>query len=276
MVINGVRKGAPNDDFIHHVKLHEVLGQGASGAKVYRCTIDGKFSCGTFAVKVMKDCVKEDLAALANEISVYQNLSHPNVVHYVGCDLSRIREVRLFMEFLPETLSDAITESRELRRPFPPEDVREYCHQISAGLEYIHNNGIVHRDLKTSNIFITRDEEQNIKRLMIGDFDVSRVIKEGTPKLTANRGTPRYSAPEMVSDDRHKVGYSHAVDIWAFGLVVYELLTLQVPYFDVDQFREHVKEGTRPEIPQSVSHNDELLDLFELFRICTTKDPYLF
>lgn len=98
-------------------------------------------------------------------------------------------------------------------------DVSEGIQDIKLGLRYLHQNQIVHRDIKPANIFRAG---RNFK---IGDMNVSKIIKNGVAASTKT-GSPLYSAPEVWDAE----GYSFECDVWSLGALVYELVTLRVPY----------------------------------------------
>ena len=97
--------------------------------------------------------------------------------------------------------------------------------QIIDAIAYLHNNCIIHRDLKLANIML--DDNLNIK---IGDFGLSAKINEANERKKTMCGTPNYLAPEIVERDLRKQGYSYEVDIWAFGVIAYNLLFGSSPF----------------------------------------------
>lgn len=97
----------------------------------------------------------------------------------------------------------------------------KYFIQIIFGLKYLHYNNIIHRDIKCSNIFL--DQYDNIK---IGDFGTSKILTEYLNYGQTQIGTPYYMAPEIFK----RIRYTNKVDIWSLGIVLYELITLDVPF----------------------------------------------
>lgn len=93
--------------------------------------------------------------------------------------------------------------------------------QLSAGLKYLHEENIIHRDIKLQNIFIRKDGG-----LLIGDLGLSKVVHEKSNMQSKRVGTPIYFAPEMI---QHQL-YSFPVDIWALGCVFYCLTNLHHPF----------------------------------------------
>ncbi len=116
--------------------------------------------------------------------------------------------------------------------------------QIAAGLQCAHGQGIVHRDIKTANLFWTND-----KVLKIMDFGLAKMIEEVRRATTVIGGTPYYMAPEQVTGK----GVDARADIYAFGVTLFELLTGRVPFPDGDIAYHH--RHTPPPDPQSLAAN---------------------
>ena len=163
----------------------------------------------TVAVKVAKEKFEE---RFRNEALAVAALNHPHI-----CTLFDVGPDYLVMEYV---------EGKALRGPLPVADVLRLAGQIADALEHAHRHGVVHRDLKPSNILLTKS---GVKVL---DFGLAKRLStrpetgESHPTLTeggAVLGTPRYMAPEQIegkpADER--------TDIFAFGLVLYEMLTGQ-------------------------------------------------
>jgi serine/threonine protein kinase len=199
---------------IAHYRVSAKLGEGGMGA-VYRAT-DTKLH-REVAIKVLPDSFAADpdrLARFTREAHVLASLNHPNIAQIYG-----VEDRALVMELVSgETLSG----------PLPPDQALRYAAQIAGALAAAHGKGIVHRDLKPANIMVTADD--TIKVL---DFGLAKTAP-GEPVSTANSptltmsattagvilGTAAYMSPEQArgkSVDRR-------ADIWAFGVVLYEML----------------------------------------------------
>ncbi|KAK7496905.1 hypothetical protein BaRGS_00011885, partial [Batillaria attramentaria] len=112
------------------------------------------------------------------------------------------------------SLHDKIAHATEL---FPETDVLWYFFQITSALSYVHQYGIIHRDIKSLNIFLTK-----VGLLKLGDFGISKVLETKEGMADSVVGTPYYMSPELVKGEK----YNFKSDIWALGCVLYELLTL--------------------------------------------------
>lgn len=173
---------------------------------------------------------EKDRVSAQQELSVLKSLHHTNVVAYhdsweeacsncfvtgphlvMVMELARDGDLRIPKE---EAIDSGLT-------GLNPETVIFWGRQLLLGLQYIHHVRLVHRDLKSANVFLT----DNRTRCLVGDFGISKVL-ESTLFATTCVGTPAYMAPEIVRNDK----YSSSVDMWAFGVILYELLTLQLPF----------------------------------------------
>eukprot|EP00586_Coscinodiscus_wailesii_P020124 CAMPEP_0172492596 /NCGR_PEP_ID=MMETSP1066-20121228/23811_1 /TAXON_ID=671091 /ORGANISM="Coscinodiscus wailesii, Strain CCMP2513" /LENGTH=667 /DNA_ID=CAMNT_0013262317 /DNA_START=491 /DNA_END=2494 /DNA_ORIENTATION=+ len=107
--------------------------------------------------------------------------------------------------------------------PIPPEIQLTIARDIATGMAHIHSRNIIHRDLKPSNIFLTKTH-----RAKIGDFGLSTTLRDGDRKLTAETGTYRYMAPEVI---RHE-HYSQKADVYSFAIVLWQLFTGELVPFE--------------------------------------------
>ncbi len=112
------------------------------------------------------------------------------------------------------------------RTPFNEEILWNYLIQISQGLQYLHKQRILHRDIKPRNIFL--DEHENIK---IGDMGLVKILGPQSNYAYTGVGTPLYFSPELCAEKP----YNQKGDIWAFGCVLYELACFRPPFFASNQ-----------------------------------------
>jgi predicted Ser/Thr protein kinase len=205
---------------IAHYRLSVKLGEGGMGA-VYRAT-DTKLNRDV-AIKVLPPSFAEDSARMQRferEAQVLASLNHPNVAAIYGIEAGAI-----VME---------LVEGEDLKGPVPIDTAIDYARQIAAGLEAAHERGIVHRDLKPANIKVTTDGVVKLLDFGLAKAGEASVSTAGaaspamSPTLSLAMtqagmilGTAAYMAPEQA---RGKPVDKRA-DIWAFGVVLYELLT---------------------------------------------------
>jgi len=247
--------------------LFERLGSGGSGAVVNRCTANG-LSCAVKSLDT-RQTNKRTVDGFIREISIMENLRHPAIVRFLGHDVT-INSIRLFMEFYPHSLVTIIKKYQRVKK-IPAREISNIGLKVAEGLEYLHrlDPSIVHRDIKPGNVLVALDEQDQVKLCKITDFDVSRELLP-SQMATTICGTPQYSAPEMMFGS--KEGYTLAVDIYSFGMVLYELLTLVTPYEgegDSRAIASKIKDGVLPTMRSEVSNDPDYQQLLEIYKNCT-------
>ena len=221
---------ASGDRFGHYV-ISEPLGAGGMG-EVYRAQ-DTRLGRDV-AIKVLPEAVASDperLARFEREAKVLASLNHPNIATLYGLENvdpgTETGAAFLAMELVEgDDLSVRIT-----RGPIPPREVITIGKQIAEGLEAAHTKGIVHRDLKPANIRITPDG--TVKILDFGlakewGLSPGEVDFTESPTLTAEmtrEGTILGTAPYLSPEQARGQAVDRRTDIWAFGCVLYEMLT---------------------------------------------------
>ncbi|KAI0141256.1 cmgc/cdk/pitslre protein kinase [Xylariaceae sp. FL1272] len=153
------------------------------------------------------------------EIQILKDSSHPNIVSLlevvINDDPSRISSIFLVLEFVEHDLKSILEDAPE---PFLASEVKTLLLQLAAGVGYLHEHWILHRDLKTSNLLLN-----NRGQLKIADFGMARYVGEPPPEnLTQLVVTLWYRAPELLLGTKT---YGSAVDMWSIGCIFGELLT---------------------------------------------------
>lgn len=174
---------------------------------------------------------------LDDEVELLEQLRHKNLVRFFGSWTSTENSKRVFIT----ELMTSGTLKQFLRHTGSPKTkvLQGWCRQILNGLKFMHDKGIIHRDIKCDNIFI----EGSTGEVKIGDLGLATILKDGHPKCSVI-GTPEFMAPEMYRED-----YGFPIDIWAFGMCVLEMLTLEYPYSECSnaaQIYRKVTQGIKP------------------------------
>lgn len=209
--INEKIKGLSTDDWeIRFESISELqwLGSGAQGA-----VFSGKLNKEIVAVKKVKEPKETDIRHL-------RKLNHPNIVQFKGV-CTKPPCYCIIMEFCPYGPLYDLLRAGE---PVPPARLVSWSKQIAAGMTYLHAHKIIHRDLKSPNVLIGQGEI-----VKISDFGTSRQWNEISTKMTF-AGTVAWMAPEVIRNEP----CSEKVDIWSYGVVLWELLSGEIPYKDVD------------------------------------------
>lgn len=200
-------------------ELEDQLGAGGMGV-VYRAkyTKTGQ----RVALKVLSPGLQEDeklIARFTRELEILKKLKHPNIVQCYGG--GRLGTQRFYAMELVE--GGSLSELLRRKGKFDWQQVIEYGMQICAALEHAHENGIVHRDLKPANLML--DKTGKIK---LADFGLAR-ISDATALTAAGKtlGTFAYMAPEQISGSSP---ITAKTDLYAFGVVLYELVTGKTPF----------------------------------------------
>lgn len=126
------------------------------------------------------------------------------------------------MEYAEEgDLYSLIKQYKKNNRTFPEEELWKFTYDILAGVDYLHTNKIIHRDMKCLNLFMTKD-----RRIKIGDLGVSKIVSSMDALQITRVGTPLYLSPEQIK----QVPYDCKVDMWSVGCSLYHLACLDPPF----------------------------------------------
>ncbi|KAJ5051610.1 uncharacterized protein L3040_001385 [Drepanopeziza brunnea f. sp. 'multigermtubi'] len=249
---------AVQDPGLKDYRLGECLGKGAFGS-VYKA-----FNWGTgeaVAVKQIKlgDLPKSELRMIEAEIDLLKNLHHDNIVKYLGFVKSSDC-LNIILEYCENGSLHSICKSYG---KFPENLVGVYMGQILLGLQYLHDQGVIHRDIKGANILTTKDG-----KVKLADFGVSTSTLAGADKEAQVVGTPYWMAPEIIQLS----GATPASDIWSLGCTVIELLEGKPPYHKLAPMPAlfAIVNDDHPPLPEGVSPaaRDFLMQCFQ-------KDPNL-
>jgi serine/threonine protein kinase len=192
----------------------EEIGKGGY-SKVY--LVQNKKSGKKYALKAChkfkKDKDRSDRSY--TEIAVLRKLNHPNIISLKGWFEDK-ETIYLVLEHVPER--DC---AKYFKHVLPDKNqLRTIMRQLVNVLEYIHNQGIVHRDIKLENILI--NGEMQIKLI---DFGLCAIKEDPYEMIEGTVGTVRYTAPELLSGK-----YNESVDIWGLGIILFMLLTGKYPF----------------------------------------------
>jgi serine/threonine-protein kinase len=178
------------------------------------------------AVKVLHESLTDDegfLRRFQREAHAAANLSHPNIVtiHDIGQDHNRHY---MIMEFVDgRTLKQLVRLQNQQGRTLTISQALDLTIQVCAGIGYAHRANLIHCDVKSQNILVTRDD-----RVKVADFGIARAVSEATQHTVDSQiwGTPHYFSPEQAAG----LAASPASDVYAIGVVLFELLTGRLPF----------------------------------------------
>lgn len=171
--------------------------------------------------QISKEAV-EALTRFSQEAATLAKLDHPSIVKIYKFGKSN-SSYYLSLEFIDGNTLDKVLETRKLDLT----EIVDLLIAISSALGYAHKNDIVHRDVKPSNIFVSKDHE-NKYRYVLGDFGIAKQLNSTSPLLTGKLivGTPAYISPEQINASK----VCPASDVYSLGILAYELVTGGVPF----------------------------------------------
>ncbi|RVE72601.1 hypothetical protein OJAV_G00040570 [Oryzias javanicus] len=203
---------------------------------------------------------KRERRSAEQEAQLLSQLRHPNIVTYRESWEGDDRQLYIVMGFCEG--GDLYHRLKQQKGELLPErQVVEWFVQIAMALQYLHERNILHRDLKTQNIFLTKT---NI--IKVGDLGIARVLENQNDMASTLIGTPYYMSPELFSNKP----YNHKSDVWALGCCVYEMSTLKHAFNakDMNSLVYRIVEGKLPQMP---SRYDPLLG--DLIKSMLSKKP---
>ncbi|KAF4098753.1 hypothetical protein G5714_020783 [Onychostoma macrolepis] len=193
------------------------------------------------------------LERVYQEIAILKKLDHPNVVKLVEV-LDDPSEDHLYMVF--ELVKRGAVMEVPTDKPLDEDQARFYFQDLLRGIEYLHYQKIIHRDVKPSNLLV--GEDGHVK---IADFGVSNQFEGADALLTSTVGTPAFLAPETLSETRKNFS-GKALDVWAMGVTLYCFIFGVCPFMDERILSLHQKIKTQPvELPENADISDDLKDL---------------
>ncbi|XP_049496630.1 serine/threonine-protein kinase Nek4 isoform X6 [Panthera uncia] len=236
-----------------------VVGRGSYGeVTLVRHRRDGR----QYVIKKLnlRNASSRERRAAEQEAQLLSQLKHPNIVTYKESWEGGDGLLYIVMGFCEG--GDLYRKLKEQKgRLLPESQVVEWFVQIAMALQYLHEKHILHRDLKTQNVFLTRT---NI--IKVGDLGIARVLENHCDMASTLIGTPYYMSPELFSNKP----YNYKSDVWALGCCVYEMATLKHAFNakDMNSLVYRIIEGKLPPMPKDYSP-----ELAELIRTMLSKRP---
>eukprot|EP01063_Lacrimia_lanifica_P019658 TRINITY_DN27117_c0_g1_i1.p1 TRINITY_DN27117_c0_g1~~TRINITY_DN27117_c0_g1_i1.p1 ORF type:complete len:528 (+),score=248.46 TRINITY_DN27117_c0_g1_i1:99-1682(+) len=246
----------PGDKFRLRYRRIKVVGKGSFGeAVLVRSRDDGK----RYITKTI-DCTpmtEKDKLDVYREIKILADVNHPNIVRYKE-HYEELNNLWIVMEYADGgDLAQRLKEQRKKATDdghlyFDEQLIMMWFLQMCMALKHLHDNHILHRDVKTANIFLT---SKNVVKL--GDFGISTVLHDTMAVAHTVCGTPYYFSPEICQNKP----YGSKSDVWALGIVLYEMVTLRRP-FNAKGLKELMKKIVTGQIEPIPSHyNPQLAQL---------------
>jgi len=215
----GLAMPSCKDDNVSYRRLR-LLGQGSFGKAFLARDLSNNELCVMKQVRVERMDAKARDTAVREAVAL-RRVRHPNVVRFRQVFV-RSGWLCLVMDFADGgDLCAAVKERAKARVPFEESAVLECFAQVADAVAYVHMQKMVHRDIKSRNIFLCRTG-----KALLGDFGLVRLL-EHTCELAQTRvGTPYYLSPEIIK----KQPYNYKTDVWSLGVLLYEMAALQRPF----------------------------------------------
>lgn len=236
----------------------KTLGEGAYGKAIL---VRRKSDQKKYVIKeidVIKMSPRERREA-RQEVTVLAKMKHPNITSYIESFEER-GKLFICMDYCDGgDLHDKIAAQRGVS--FPEDQVLDWFVQIALALKHVHDRKILHRDLKTQNIFLTKNN-----MIKLGDFGIAKVLRNTCELAKTAIGTPYYLSPEICDNQ----SYNNKSDIWSLGCILYEMTTLKHA-FDAGNMKGlvlKILKGTYKPIPSYYGR-----DLRGLIDKCLQQNP---
>lgn len=236
----------------------ELIGQGAFGSVYLGMNNDNGQLMAVKQVGLGKASVvgqggqvngkiAEHIRSLEAEVMLLKDLNHPNIVCYLGTERTR-DALNIFLEYVPGgSIASLVTKFGSFKESV----IRVYAKQILMGLDYLHSNGIIHRDIKGANILV-----DNTGLVKLADFGASKkienlfTIESGYKSV---KGTPYWMAPEVITQS----GHGRQADIWSVACTIIEMATGKPPWSEygsqVSAMFQIARQKGPPTIPEQLS-----------------------
>jgi len=207
----------------------ECLG-GGGYAWVFKCKVSGKIA----AAKLFAPSKTSEVEAVKNEAELLASLRHPNVVQFVGYAVKE-KQHYIITELMSKDLRMYLNENFPLSLPLAVDIML----QIAHGMKYLHESGVMHRDLKADNVLTNVVENESYispsVQVKLTDFGMSKLNLNNSRFTTMGVGTAQWRAPEVFQDKQNTEKYTNAADVYSFALVFFEVLTGEVPFAKISK-----------------------------------------
>jgi serine/threonine protein kinase len=193
---------------------------------------------------------ERDRGKFLKELEIAHKARHPCVVSMLGACLDD-DEMFLLMEWMDGgSLYDAL--GNHYKKPLVPRKRISIAREISGGLAYLHNCGIIHRDIKSLNVLLTADGHAKLCDFGLATLHtLTTTASAAADTVTRPPGTLPWMAPELVLTGSK---CTQATDVYSFGVIMYELMTCEVPFEGLNhvQIEAQLKNGLRPQVPDLI------------------------
>jgi hypothetical protein len=262
--IKALKKSFGYLNFFDYYEMLDNLGEGIFGS--VKLGVEKKTN-QRVAIKIIKKnkAKEKDIELVRNEIDIMKLCYHPYVVHLLD-HFENGEYIFIVMEYIKGGSLNDYMKSNNFN--FTERRAAELIYQLAKGLKYLHKYGIIHRDLKPDNIMLTEASDKGNIKIM--DFGLSKILGK-KEKSTDGFGTLTFVAPEVLI----RKPYNKEVDIWSVGVILYLMLSGDLPFDDPDDNEQKIAKSI---VYQEVKFPQEKFGkrskaVIELIKGCLTKEP---
>ena len=262
--IKALKKSFGYLNFFDYYEMLDNLGEGIFGS--VKLGVEKKTNQRVAIKIIKKNKAKEsDIELVRNEIDIMKLCYHPYVVHLLD-HFENGEYIFIVMEYIKGGSLTDYMKSQKFN--FTERRAAELIYQLAKGIKYLHKYGIIHRDLKPDNIMLTEASDKGNIKIM--DFGLSKILGK-KEKSTDGFGTLTFVSPEVLI----RKPYNKEVDIWSLGVILYLMLSGDLPFDDPDDDEQKIAKSIvykEVEFPEE-KFGKRSKAVIELIKGCLTKDP---
>jgi len=239
------------------VTIHERIGEGNSG-EVYL----GSWQTSPVVLKKLKD--QDHFEEFKKEAVTLSSLAHPNVVQFLGIFTGEDGTQYIVTEYMPKgSIHDILKKEKD---SLTTRDLLEIALGTANGMAYLSSANIIHRSLTARNLLVSKQD--GLYSVKISDFALSRMTEEGRYTQSSSKTPIKWTAPEVFC---YGEPYTHASDVWSYGIVLWEIMESGKEPFDWLSDKEAFQKIPKGEILPSPENCPE--GLYDLMKSCWNLDP---